>query len=83
MIVLNQKDTKKTISILFGLGVLLFTVGILLYIIGYSVASPLVPSVTVNDVTYSIPFLNWVDLAGIVLAVIGVVVELAKRKNKN
>ena len=73
----NQKRHKQ----IFYVGIAVFALGILLAVYGYNIPSPVeTPTYQNADATYFFPFLNWLTIGGIALAV--AVLVLAKKWGK-
>jgi LPXTG-motif cell wall-anchored protein len=75
-----ERENKKRKQIFYA-GIALFAVGVALTLYGYAVPSPVAdPTVQYDAVTYFFPFLNWLTIGGIALAV--AVLALSKRRKQ-
>lgn len=59
----------KSSTIIFLVGVLLFLTGIVGTAIGYAISAP-IDSWQVNGQVYAFPYLNWITIAGVIIAVV-------------
>lgn len=61
---------------LFYIGLLLFALGIALVLAGFAVPSPIpMPTYESGELTYFFPFLNYLVIGGIALAVVALFME--------
>jgi hypothetical protein len=83
--------TKTKTLLIFGLfysGLGLFAIGILAFLAyyfgvsNYVVPSPAMPDFNVGAMTWSLPFLNWPVIIGIILASLGFVAEFSNKPSK-
>ena len=70
-----EKEVKKNKKNIFYFGIVVFAIGTLLTYFGYNVG----PSPVYGFDIYYLPFLNYVSIAGIIIAVVGYI--MGRRKN--
>lgn len=79
---MKQKDEKKLFLYLFYFGLIVFALGIIVFLANFPVPSPMPPEVYIAIAGWSMPFLNWVTIAGIALAIVGFLGNVALKGKK-
>jgi hypothetical protein len=79
---LKQKDQKKIFLYLFYVGLVVFALGIVAFLANLAIPSPMPPDVYIAIAGWSMPFLNWVTIAGIALAVVGFIGNIVLKGKK-
>jgi hypothetical protein len=74
---LKQKEERKLFLYLFYSGIIVFALGIVAFLVNFAVPSPMPPGVYIAIAGWSMPFLNWVTIAGIALSVVGFLGNIA------